>query len=542
MPTVLARSRHPRAIAVLGVLGVMAVLVLLRLPSLFEPAWSADEGAYANIGRSLDLGGVLYSGVWDNKPPGIYWVSAAATAGGASVLRMQLALFVIVLATTVLTGVLAFRLAGVRAGLLAALLFAVVASVPNFGGDQLNAEVGGAMWVAAAMLVLLWRLPVSRLRAVAAGVLLGFALLFKATFAFDVLAAPAVPLLLAVARSPAVSWRRALTTVALMGAGVVALCGAAIAVLWLRGSLPAFIEVLAHHDPRYAAWGITAGPDGTPSPSFDASPSALLRGIAVSRLLLVLAVGAAVAVALARRSQAWLAVVLFWLSCDLAAAMVDNRALTHYVQQAEVSLAVAAALLVALALQGRRTLGRLLAVASLPAIWVVLLGALFIPRASAAVATGPPLPQLTRENASGRSLPGYYRNALDLFTRRMSLDAYHATFAGANYPQDVAVANLLAAHSSPGERVFVWGDASPWVYAFADRLPAARFIWMGSAYRLYPQGESLLLSDLTRTPPAALIALQAPSAALADLLNRRGYRQQATPYGTLWIRAAQPLP
>src|SRR5258708_12217938 len=76
----------------LGCLAVAAVLVVLRLPSLFEPAWSSDAGAYANIGRSLDLGGVLYSGIWDNKPPGLYWLSALITAGRPSPLRIHLPL------------------------------------------------------------------------------------------------------------------------------------------------------------------------------------------------------------------------------------------------------------------------------------------------------------------------------------------------------------------------------------------------------------------------------------------------------------------
>src|SRR5258708_24081099 len=84
-PPVLRHRRRARV--VLGCVAVGVVLILLRVPALFEPAWSADEGAYANIGRSLDLGGVLYSGIWDNKPPGMYWLAAAAPAGGASALR-----------------------------------------------------------------------------------------------------------------------------------------------------------------------------------------------------------------------------------------------------------------------------------------------------------------------------------------------------------------------------------------------------------------------------------------------------------------------
>ena len=54
-----------------------ATFVFLRLPSLAEPTWYSDEGTYADIGRSLLHGATLYHSVWDNKPPGMYWLAAA---------------------------------------------------------------------------------------------------------------------------------------------------------------------------------------------------------------------------------------------------------------------------------------------------------------------------------------------------------------------------------------------------------------------------------------------------------------------------------
>lgn len=49
---------------------------LLRFPSLFEPYWYGDEGIYQIIGRALNRGVLLYDGVWDNKPPLLYFVYA----------------------------------------------------------------------------------------------------------------------------------------------------------------------------------------------------------------------------------------------------------------------------------------------------------------------------------------------------------------------------------------------------------------------------------------------------------------------------------
>jgi hypothetical protein len=535
-PSTAPRTR--RAGVVLGCAVVVAVLVLLRLSGLFEPAWSGDAGAYANIGRSLDLGGRLYDGIWDNKPPGMYWLSAAAMAGGASALRMQLAMCAIVALATLLVGLLGWRLRDATTGIVAALLFAVVASVPNFAGDQLNAEIAGALPALAAMLVLLWRTPITVRRALAAGLLLGAALLFKATFLADALAALSVPLLTAMAQRRRITRADAGAYVAML-TGTAALCGAAAIAVAARGSLSALVDVLVHQDVRYAQWGQTAGADGLPLGDFTATPSALLRAVALSRLAAVIAAGAVVAVLLARRGRRSASIASFWLACDLAATMLDNRALTHYVQQAEPALALAAALAAISLWRSAVIPHRVLAFAALPAMWLALIAVLFVPRAEAALATGHAVPPLTRENSSGRALPAYYANALRLATGRMSLDRYHTTFAGAVYPGDLAMAALLDAHSTPGQRVFVWGDASPWVYAYADRMPASRFIWMDSAYRLYPGGQSVLLGDLARTPPAALLAQQPLPAPAQDFLQSHGYTvAQHSPYGDLWVAAS----
>src|SRR5882724_1735269 len=45
---------------------------LLRLPSLCEPNWYGDEGIYQVLGRAINHGTLLYSGIWDNKPPLLY--------------------------------------------------------------------------------------------------------------------------------------------------------------------------------------------------------------------------------------------------------------------------------------------------------------------------------------------------------------------------------------------------------------------------------------------------------------------------------------
>lgn len=56
--------------------GLVFLFTLLRIPSLVEPDWYGDEGIYQVIGRALNQGRMLYSGIWDNKPPLLYLLYA----------------------------------------------------------------------------------------------------------------------------------------------------------------------------------------------------------------------------------------------------------------------------------------------------------------------------------------------------------------------------------------------------------------------------------------------------------------------------------
>ncbi|HEX6492249.1 MAG TPA: glycosyltransferase family 39 protein [Candidatus Dormibacteraeota bacterium] len=518
---------------------LLATLALLRAPSLIEPPWSADEGTYANIGRSLDLGGVLYRTVWDNKPPGVYWLAAAVSSGGASVLRVRVALCVLVAAGAALVWVAGRRLGSPRAGLVAALLFAVLASVPNFDGNQLNAEIPGAVFALAGMALLVARFPTGRVRAAGAGALLGAALLFKATFAADVLAGLAVPALAALAagRRPG---RAEIAPTALIGAGALAAVGLALVPLALQGARPAFVDVIVHPDTRYAQWAQLAGPNGGEPTGFDLTPSLLLQVLGITRLLAVLAAGAVLAVVLARRRRRSAALVTWWLSCDLAACMADSRGFTHYAQQLEGVLSIAAALAAAAAWRRRRPAWRVVAAGALVAVWPVMIGALFLPRAEAALAQRHRLPPVFLERSSGRQDLGYYARAGRLVLGRIGLDAYRADFAGSQYPADMRRAEVLRRHSRPGHPVFVWGWTSSWVYALADRRPASRFIWMNSAYHLYRGAERLLLADLASSPPEVLLAEQPLTPELRSLLEGRGYMLVADPAGDCWLAPGAP--
>jgi 4-amino-4-deoxy-L-arabinose transferase-like glycosyltransferase len=51
----------------------LGAYVVLHFPALFEPHWYTDEAGYSVTAWLANHGVVLYSGVWNNKPPLLFW-------------------------------------------------------------------------------------------------------------------------------------------------------------------------------------------------------------------------------------------------------------------------------------------------------------------------------------------------------------------------------------------------------------------------------------------------------------------------------------
>lgn len=67
---------------------LFGLYVLLRIPSLFEPHWYADEGIYAAIANAIAHGKKLYIDVFDNRLPGIYYLYMLAGTHRLLIMRL----------------------------------------------------------------------------------------------------------------------------------------------------------------------------------------------------------------------------------------------------------------------------------------------------------------------------------------------------------------------------------------------------------------------------------------------------------------------
>lgn len=164
---------------------------ILRLPSFFEPLWYGDEGIYQVIGTSLNHGKLLYSQIFDNKPPLLYWLYAILQSDQFSV-RLSSAVFGII--TIIMFFFLSKKLfenakKNNYISLLTTVVFAILFGIPTFEGNIANAENFMLLpIIIAAFLFLNFKSRVSNLKLLIAGMLLGLAFLFKIVAIFDLAA------------------------------------------------------------------------------------------------------------------------------------------------------------------------------------------------------------------------------------------------------------------------------------------------------------------------------------------------------------------
>jgi len=113
------------------------VFFLLRLPSLFEPYWYGDEGIYLTLGQALRRGLTLYSQIYDNKPPLLYYLAAL----GRTIFGFRLLLFLVMIPTVIYFYLLARKFFNHRLAAVSTFIFIIFTSIPLTEGNVANAEI-----------------------------------------------------------------------------------------------------------------------------------------------------------------------------------------------------------------------------------------------------------------------------------------------------------------------------------------------------------------------------------------------------------------
>ncbi len=457
---------------------VVAVLVVLaHIPSFFHRLLDGDEAIYGTIAALMNAGGKLYAdGGVDNKPPGIFWVYAAALhlAGTYQMAAIHLVGLLVMVATCVLLFIIARAITGVRAGLLAALFYGVLTGAGNPRLLATNTEVLMMLPLTASVFLMLRR------QWLWSGALLVTAGAFRQVAAVNVLLVPMAFVLL----EPRERWLRAS---ALFAGGLVAGLLAGALMLLLTGSLAGFWRWTIESLYGYATT------NWTPDLLWLRAKDSVLPFVGDDIVVWV----AAVAFALRwKRLQPAERLVVAWLAVSVVGSLAGGHLSWHYFIQVMGPLALLAALAIdgALGTSRRR--------------WV-----------AGAVIVGLAVPMLGW---------GAYDVAADPLTYDWS----------GPLPQHQLVAAYIHDHTQPSDRVFVWGDW-PALYVESDRTMASRFpgflrgFARGSGqppnnWDTTSDVWPLLQADLTQNPPALIVDTAAAGWSDFSMYPMRNYPVLAT--------------
>jgi 4-amino-4-deoxy-L-arabinose transferase-like glycosyltransferase len=468
--------RLDSTVVIIGILSVAGALV--RLPFVWTGI-SMDEGGYAYVAQRWAQGGDLYGSAWLDRPQGLLLVYRFLLGIDGSGWTIRAGAVLAGVAITALTGSIGWQLAGRRAGIAAAAVYAVAGLAPRLEGFTLNGELLASLPAAAAVACALrWRAIRAPGWLVAAGACAGMSLTMKPSGIDGIVVAATVVLV------TERSWGAAL----LLAGFAVPLLACALDG-WARGWSRYWTAIIGYH---LAAMGSSASNTSTRLSDFLASAERVARDLVVP---LVFAVAGLLA---SWRRRATLAIMLAWLAAGVIGVNLGGSYWPHYYLQLVPPTAVLAGIAVA--------------AVRLPWLRAIALVAVLAPTAAWLVALAP-MGQAERES----TIPYYGLARRD---ERIAADVRATTCPGDPIFVLVSEANIyfLAHRDSPYP--YLWGKPIEKIPGSLDRMRAV----LGG-----PQRPVLVL--LNSSPRSV-----DPSGRLSQVLGER-YRPAGSLHGMPVLRS-----
>jgi hypothetical protein len=447
------------------------VFFFLRLPSIIEPYWYGDEGVYEVIGQSMDHGRLLYRDIWDNKPPLIYTIYAAAQGDQQIVKSISLIVGIL--------SILCFYFLikklfnnSVISGIITT-LFVVLLGTPILEGNIANAEIFMLPFTISAGLIIYQiankKAPIPLL----AGLLLGIAFLFKTVALFDFAAFFLFFCIINLPKKiPLQKIKKSFTKIQ-SNSLILDLCFLILGFLLplvltslyflFNNAFLNFFQAVFLGNVTYVAW----------NNSLLGIPNGLLL---LKCLLLVVGIGLLIWKRNVMSKQTLF--ISLWLLFSLFNVFFSERPYTHYL------------------------------IELLPSFCLLLglLAASKMPKERLSAAVGIVIVLLITEWQFQFNIVNsirYYQNAIQFVTDHKSVVAYQSFF-DPKTPRDYALASLILHDTKPSDKIFIWGN-SPQIYVLAHKLPPGKYT---VAYHvIYNNALSKTQTLLNKTKPKYIIAL-----------------------------------
>lgn len=417
----------------------------LRLPSLIEPNWYSDEGIYQVIGRSLAHGQLLYTEIWDNKPPLLYLIYALFN-GDQFLIRVASLLFglMTVWVFFFLSNAIFKR---IKLSVITTSVFLILFAIPLTEGNIANAENFMLLPIVAAALIFYktihhndHKLPGINKKLFLIGFFLGIAFLFKIVAIFDLAAFLFIIALLNFPFEKRGKWKIDHEKLKLMlgycgflSFGFFLPLGVTIIYFAFNQTLGDFLYAVFSRNIAYASYFNT----------FIIPQGFLL--IKIFFLVLFLSF-------LVIRRSAFSPTSLFiliWLAFSLFNALFTQRPYTHYVLVLLPSFCLLIGLLF---VEHNKKIRNLL---------MFLLAAIFV---------------IIGWNFQSMNLPKtllYYPNAFLFVTGNKDVLSYQ-TFFDRETPRDYELAAFIKMKNKPGDPIFIWGDSAQ-IYMLSETKPITKY-------------------------------------------------------------------
>ena len=449
-------------------LGIILLTVAIRLPSLLHPQPIDSEAMYSVVANEIVDGGRPYADAVERKPPLLFWTYAAVfkIAGKFNWKALHIVALVWALCATAGLYVIGRELVDRNTGLIAALFYGVFQPFWWWKNLSFDAEMLMNLPIIWAWAIAFGRSS-SRLRPelFPAGALLGAAFLLKQPAAIAAVPLGIYLLLPSYRASRSLTRTNSVIQATIFTVGFFAVLGLVTIVLWKQGILhDAFYWTIADHDIPHVFW-----------------QKGIVITLAFLGVCLPLVIGAMMACR--DKSEIWARrpperTALFGLLVASAmGAAAGARFYPHYYVQ----------LIPPLALLAAPYYARLWSRTIRPPHWLLR--------------------------------PAVTYAWLGLTVIAFSIEHW-TRLAPRRVPSEAA--RYLSTHSSPDDRIFVWGQ-TPEIYLDAYRRPASRYITtfpltgyvfggpipgFDTRRRILPGAWTTLEQDFARHPPTYIVDIQ----------------------------------
>jgi 4-amino-4-deoxy-L-arabinose transferase-like glycosyltransferase len=449
-------------------LGIVLLTIAIRLPSLLHPQPIDDEIVYSVMANEVVDGCRLYVDAVDRKPPLLFWTYAAVfeATGKFNWKALHVVALVWTLSTMAGLYVIGTRLFDRRTGLIAALFYSVFQPWAEFRNLAFNGELLMNLPIVWAWAIGFERSS-SRARAelLAAGALLCAGFLLKQPAAIAAVPLGIYLLLPSYRTSRGLAWRASVIHLAMLVAGFLGALGLATMVLLRQGILgETFYWTFTNHSIPHVFW-----------------QKGILLTLAFLGACLPLVIGAAMAYrdkeGIWASKRAERTALFGLLAASAIGAAAGTRFYPHYYIQLIPPFALLAAPHYARLWSGRTR----------PRHWLL------------------------------RPVVAY--TWLVLTVVAFSISHWRA-LASRREPSEAG--QYLLAHSTPADRIFVWGHV-PRIYLDARRRPASRYITtfpltgyvfggplpgVDTRDRIVPGAWTNLEQDFRKHPPIYIVDVQ----------------------------------